>query len=230
LEVARGAGPVEAAALAAQLADLRLPPDARALLAASVGSPGSPGSSDSSDSPGSWKEGDDGSVESLVTRRASAQLAALSFALAGPAFDEARLGEACGELLGLGAGQTPTGDDLLVGAAAACVRLVAAGWLEGARWESFARLLERLDGRKTTPVSREMIRWAATGMFAEPLARFVERLGDPGPAGDRSSRCAEALLQMGGRSGTDLMCGVVATTRSIFERGSEKQEMMEVNG
>ena len=88
--------------------------------------------------------------------------------------DSRRFATAFLSLLGLGAGLTPSGDDLLAGA------LAAAWWLPGNRSSLFlrkesAKLIAR-HGEKTTPVSRHFLSAAAEGVFCEFVYRFLEAL------------------------------------------------------
>lgn len=118
-------------------------------------------------------------------------------------------------LAGLGQGLTPTGDDLLVGLAAAGYRFAQAGWVERPCLNSFLGCLAELDSSATTVVSAEMLGHAARGEFPEPLVEFVGRLGRA-----RRGSIPEVefrnLVMTGGSSGCDMLAGVSSLAQAIL--------------
>lgn len=121
-----------------------------------------------------------------------------------------------GKLAGLGPGSTPTGDDLLLGVCALAWRLASAGLIGRESLDGFAASLAELPPDKTTPTGREMLAHAARGSFFETLLRFVDALGgQTTPEGLASA--AEQLEQTGGRSGFDMLAGVVALAWAFAE-------------
>ena len=113
-------------------------------------------------------------------------------------------------LSGLGPGLTPTGDDLLVGIAAACERLVAGGCWQASRRDLLATALAGMGDTGTTAVAREMVGRAAAGHFPEALTGFVELLGDRDVGADQVQGAAGRLAAIGAHSGADMLAGAVA--------------------
>lgn len=108
--------------------------------------------------------------------------------------------EAARQLIGLGQGLTPSGDDLLIGFAAAlratshplrtpCVTA----------WHALAR------GRTTT-VAEMFYRFAARGMFSARIHELVWSLREPGAD---LPRAFERALDWGASSGADCLLGVL---------------------
>lgn len=103
------------------------------------------------------------------------------------------------DLLGLGPGLTPRGDDVVSGA------LVAAAAVDHPRltaWREETRTALRT--RRTTAVSRGLLHHALEGYAIAPLAEFVEAAC----AGD-AQRAAEVLLEVGHSSGAALAAGAL---------------------
>jgi hypothetical protein len=167
--------------VAAQLAGLALPPRTQALV--------------------------DGGAADLVAAQAHGALATLVLALAAPAPAAAALARGVAGLCGLGPGATPTGDDLLVGVAAALARLG-----DPARVAAYAAALRAAPPDATTPVAHAMLHHAAAGAFLEPLRDVAAALGDPGA--DLAGAAAR-LAAVGAQSGADLLAGVVAAARAL---------------
>ncbi|RMF89120.1 MAG: DUF2877 domain-containing protein [Nitrospinota bacterium] len=112
-------------------------------------------------------------------------------------------------LIGLGPGLTPSGDDLLLG-------LLAVLQISGRREMLFPApaqqaFLHRVK-TQTTDLSAEFLRCALEGNFAEPLAFFIRSLipGDP----SWPSR-AKALAAVGHSSGVDTLVGIVTGCRLL---------------
>jgi hypothetical protein len=133
---------------------------------------------------------------SLWADRAKTQLQALCRAL--PAGDRTVVAEAVRNLVGLGPGLTPSGDDFLAGALAALQAMshaqpgaaIAAELLAGAVAQSLDR---------TTPVSRQFLRWALHGRYGESVLELLVR-----PGADTLQR----LLHVGATSGADTLLGI----------------------
>ena len=112
----------------------------------------------------------------------------------------------CLELIGMGEGLTPAGDDFLVACAALSRRMACSGFQAQEPDELFRSVLGELAcGGKTTPAGEEMLHWAARGVFLEPLGRVVALLGDPGVSNREIKRAADPLLDVGGSSGREML-------------------------
>jgi hypothetical protein len=179
--------------LAGQLADLALPPRTRALVGLEP-----PLRTD---------------LEGEVVHRATEGIRRLAAALCRGETDPTRYRQLISGLAGLGPGLTPTGDDLLVGAAAAACRLVQAGHLDEPPLSCFLQALGSLPPGSTTPTGRQMIQHAAGREFAQPLLDFISVLGAPGPAGRSLAGHAARLSRLGGQSGCDFLAGALALVR-----------------
>jgi hypothetical protein len=116
-------------------------------------------------------------------------------------------------LVGLGPGATPTGDDVLVGLAAAAHRLAGAGVLPRSRLSDFAGALSSVPADATTPVAHAMLGHAARGCFVEPLTRFAEALGDEAIPPHGARALAALLAAVGSTTGSDLLAGAVMLVR-----------------
>jgi hypothetical protein len=128
--------------------------------------------------------------------------------------DQARVQWAASRLVGLGAGSTPSGDDLLLGVAAAGWR-----WLHPDRLRCYLQAIGGLPGEATTPVSREMLEHAAQGAFPAPLRDFVLALTARRVDEARLSRLNRVLLAVGACSGAAWREGVGALARALGEGG-----------
>lgn len=126
--------------------------------------------------------------------------------------EENCLSKSCMDLLGLGDGLTPTGDDLLTAASAVCHRFSGSRILPFSVTKRFCETLCRLPLQTTTKAGREVLLWAAEGVFAEPLSDLMGLLGKSGVENQKIDFAISRLLGMGGRSGCDLLTGVVALT------------------
>lgn len=153
-----------------------------------------------------------------LARRLSAGRRVLAAALAG----EAPLPQAAAELVGLGPGLTPAGDDLLAGTIAGLVifgraldstAAVQAGRLLGAEVSARA-------GR-TTPLAADLSGHATAGAVAQPIGAVCHAL-----VGQRPLRPAlDRLLAVGHTSGRDLAeglaLGVSAASASVTSAASK---------
>lgn len=105
-------------------------------------------------------------------------------------------------LLGLGPGLTPSGDDVLVGWAAAL--WASTSEVRRLAHEVRAALLAAA-AERTTALSQAFLSAALAGAIAEPLRRFVRR---PDPVS------LDGLLQVGATSGADSLAGYLLARRS----------------
>jgi len=120
----------------------------------------------------------------------------------------APLAELVPELLGLGPGLTPAGDDVLAGA------LVAAQATDDPRLPDWrASVLQLLRRRPTTAVSEAMLRCALDGFATPQLADYVHAVCTAGTHTDPDVLDAATvnLLAVGSSSGAALMAGVLHT-------------------
>lgn len=156
-------------------------------------------------------------LERLATTKATAGLKALLAILFTEPTGEALLA-AARRLSGLGPGSTPTGDDLLVGCAAAAWTLRGAGLLPERRLGALRHCLDRLPAACTTPTAREMLREAAGGHFAEPLLGLVQLLVRRDTTTPALATATGALLALGHLSGADLLAGALALSHRATAR------------
>lgn len=134
---------------------------------------------------------------------------------AAPGADPDELVAASDRLVGLGAGLTPAGDDLLSGAMAA-LRTLGAALPDAASVRASDHLATRAASwpSRTTAVSAALLRQAALGAVAAPVARVLRALAgqvDAGPA-------VRGLLAAGHTSGHDLAVGLLLGARSVMCR------------
>jgi hypothetical protein len=127
------------------------------------------------------------------------------------------------ELLGLGPGLTPSGDDVLCGT---LVALRAVGWNEPA--DHLARAIDRAAPIATSPLSRAFLRAAAQGLGAAPLHETISGLLSGHTEGlDPPLR---ALGRIGHTSGWDALAGAVLvlqaySTIAVQHRGVASPEL-----
>jgi hypothetical protein len=128
--------------------------------------------------------------------------------------DDAAAGEAALELLGLGPGLTPAGDDILCGCLAG-LRLL--GRRAGHSWdidlEAFGASIVASARDRTTTLSRTLLARAAAGVVVEPLLAVLLSLGGDGAIGG-----LDALLSIGHSSGRDMLAGASLAAQVILER------------
>ncbi len=112
------------------------------------------------------------------------------------------------DLVGLGTGSTPSGDDIVVGILAG---LTALSTLSAAEQQLDA-LRQALAGVSlpTHPASRQMLTAAADGSFPEPLVDLARAMGDPEP-GEELTAAAARVLALGATSGRSFLAGVLAS-------------------
>jgi hypothetical protein len=118
------------------------------------------------------------------------------------------------ELVGVGEGLTPSGDDVLVGVLAG---LDAAGEVSGEAAALRARLCVELEQgtSRTTRLAAQMLDAAEAGFYAEPVLGVLETLALPKPGVRALTRAVAALLAVGHRSGADTLRGIVAALQRV---------------
>ena len=118
-------------------------------------------------------------------------------------------------LLGLGSGSTPSGDDILLGALATSKRLAACGWIP----DDMPRYLDAIlldKGRdRTTFTSCQSFDQAREGAYPEALLNVVQALGMPGLKLRGLQWSVDGLAEVGARSGQDMLAGVWAVARVV---------------
>ena len=102
------------------------------------------------------------------------------------------------QLIGLGEGLTPAGDDCLVGILAVLFRFVP-GWIEESAVEE--QVATYLDDHTTT-IGREFVWYALQGAFSEPIVRLLTADSDVAV-----QRAAQTLCTFGATSGADTLAG-----------------------
>ncbi len=116
-------------------------------------------------------------------------------------------------LVGLGIGATPSGDDLLVGLAAGLTALCAVSDEAGRSLQALSSGLRAEGGlalARTTPASRQALAAALDGSFPEPLCLLVGGLGVDSADGDRIRKSAGQVLELGATSGASMLRGLCA--------------------
>lgn len=116
----------------------------------------------------------------------------------------AQAGEAFHELLGLGAGLTPAGDDFLTG-----VLIALRSLNQKLLCRRLGRSLLNVAARRTNRISAAHLRAAADGQCAEALVALLSALVLPDT--DALPRATARLSQIGQTSGRDALCGVMFT-------------------
>lgn len=149
-------------------------------------------------------------IEAAALRRAAAGLRALTDALCLDVEDPAAWDRLVRGLAGLGPGSTPTGDDVLVGLAAAGRVFAGAGRVSAAAYERFVGALRRLPAEVTSPVGREMLSNAAAGSFPEPLLALVACWREAGRGAPDIASAMASLAEVGAHSGADMLAGALA--------------------
>jgi hypothetical protein len=159
-------------------------------------------------------------LEGRITAAAGRKLDRLVGRLRDGAAGSGSYRDTVGGLAGLGPGSTPTGDDLLLGVCALAWRLASAGLLCRDSLDGFTASLIELPPEATTRTGREMLVHAARGAFFETLFRFVDALGDETAGDGDIARAAGRLERTGGKSGCDMLAGVVALA-GAFAQGAQ---------
>jgi uncharacterized protein DUF2877 len=113
-------------------------------------------------------------------------------------------------LAGLGQGSTPSGDDLLLGVAAAAFHMTSAGLISRRNLRNYLDALNKLPADASTEAGREMIANAVRGAFPEPLLRFVSSLGQEKENKSTVTWEATRLTRIGKNSGSEMLAGAFA--------------------
>lgn len=118
------------------------------------------------------------------------------------------LGGAADDLLGLGPGLTPAGDDVLGGVLVTCAHLAAGAPV-------LAAAVRRRAGA-TTALSADLLGHAAEGRAAPPVLGLLDALVGARPLGPALAD----LLAVGASSGHDTATGVLLAARVLLDRRS----------
>ncbi|MDD5646011.1 MAG: DUF2877 domain-containing protein [Candidatus Bipolaricaulis sp.] len=111
-------------------------------------------------------------------------------------------------LVGLGSGSTPSGDDVLVGILAGLTALFDVSASARQHLEALREGLREVSHR-THPASRQMLAAATDGSFPEPLLNLARALGGAGhPEAVRAA--AARVLGLGATSGGSFLAGLAA--------------------
>lgn len=129
---------------------------------------------------------------------------------------ERALIRAASELIGLGPGLTPSGDDFLVGVMAALARGGGAAAFQ-AELEAISRAVAQRE-QTTSDVSRHYLRLAARGHFGQSLTELLDALTQS--SSGEQDRCIRQLLAIGSSSGADTLAGIAAGMAAIAVRTS----------
>lgn len=125
-------------------------------------------------------------------------------------YDEAALEVGVDRLVGLGAGLTPSGDDVLAG------MLIALHLIRPSDAEHIGRLVVRIVRGRTTKISQAYLEAAAGGNAGEAwhdLARQLER----GSGGVRTA--SQRVMAFGETSGADMLTGFVLAAEGLLAEG-----------
>jgi hypothetical protein len=144
----------------------------------------------------------------------------LAFPLAGAAKAADALATACARdeadaaadaalaLLGLGAGLTPSGDDLVGGAFFARAALAEIGGSDGAEWRKAAASVRAAAGEMTNPISAALLGDLLEGHGWSALHDLVSALASDEDS--RATTAARRLTRLGHSSGWDVLAGFAA--------------------
>jgi hypothetical protein len=144
----------------------------------------------------------DSAIELALEARLSSTLPALAQATA--CHDSDAVARIAAQLVGLGPGLTPSGDDFLTG-------YMAAMWSRGGAESGIAALLEKLGASltplfaRTNAISRQMLRDAVHGRFTEHLVALVSAVAHARDVVGATMR----TLESGHTSGADTVCGLL---------------------
>jgi hypothetical protein len=158
-----------------------------------------------------WPEPTDPAADRLRAGRA-----ALASVLAGAG----DLAGAVQGLVGLGAGLTPAGDDLLSGAMAGLVVFgTALKQQDALALAASMRQAVAEHAGGTTPLAADLADHAARGALVQPAANLCRAIGSKRPDADRLWKPAlERLLRLGHTSGHDLAEGLLLSASNVIGR------------
>ena len=131
------------------------------------------------------------------------------------------------QLIGLGTGLTPAGDDTLVGifggiealASIFATQNIDSDEIQRAQDQLRATVREQAPGR-TTLASRQALCGAAEGYFCEPLLGLLEALCASESTIAKLESLAQSVLYLGHTSGADLLTGVLVALKWGLSRHS----------
>lgn len=150
--------------------------------------------------------------ENLLANADDSGPLATALALALARFDETGDAAALADLVGLGEGLTPAGDDVIVGVLAGLDLFSASAARALAARRRLVAALPAA-GARTTRLSAQMLTAAAAGCYAEPLLDLLTALAQAPARDTRLKGAAAGLLAMGHHSGADTLRGVLAALR-----------------
>jgi Protein of unknown function (DUF2877) len=120
-------------------------------------------------------------------------------------------------LIGLGLGLTPSADDTLAGIMTGLYILGNNFPMDMSYLLAVNKaVISKLDGTKTTIVSKEFLEYAAQGEAVESVINVINTVLSPSDNNLLNSR-VEKLLEMGETSGTDIILGVILGLRIGLE-------------
>jgi len=132
------------------------------------------------------------------------------------------LRDAVSELIGLGPGLTPSSDDMLAGIVLLCVLYAK----NRGRAERASRLIAEMTAEeacgRTTIISEEYLRQAASGTGNEPVIRLCTALLTGGQ--ESVEQETRRVLAIGETSGTDTILGIVLGTMFCTNKASNLKE------
>lgn len=119
------------------------------------------------------------------------------------------------DLLGLGPGLTPSGDDVVMGLMAALVWQAKSGVLPTGRVEALAEAVCLAASKRTNRISARLLRHASDGVLHAPAMAVGTAL----VAGNHDAvrQTTPRLLAVGSTSGADLAVGLLAGTLAGFQ-------------
>lgn len=123
-------------------------------------------------------------------------------------FDLFQAQQAAGELIGLGPGLTPSGDDILVGFMAGLSAACAQDPAGRGFMDQFGRILTTLSAQ-TNEISRTYLFHAAQGKFSSHILALLQAVC-LGSDKETVLRTADLIFQAGHTSGTDTAAGLLA--------------------
>jgi Protein of unknown function (DUF2877) len=130
---------------------------------------------------------------------------------------------AISELIGLGPGLTPSSDDMLAGLILLCVLYAKNSGVSQRTSQLIAKVTLKEARGKTTILSEEYLRQAASGRGNEPIMRLLEAL----LTGSRESveRETRSVLSIGETSGTDTVLGIALGTMLCINKQTNLAEI-----
>lgn len=152
-----------------------------------------------------------GDLNALMTSRLQEGLALLRLAMRPRA--EQALCKAALNLMGLGPGLTPAGDDMLVGALAALTLAAPANPAATSLLESLRGCVSTQATERTSSVAAVFMIHACAGLFAENVLNVLLALQEPRSGSDLHD-AAQQLLAFGATSGADTLRGIMCVLTS----------------